>query len=59
MGSFSEEDLKYFEKVVPFEINLFQEFPEYKEINLNDKFSNVEDKVNFLDLLKYFLQVIN
>ncbi|CAD8170899.1 unnamed protein product [Paramecium pentaurelia] len=58
MGSFTEEDLKYFEKVVPFDINLFQEFPEYKAINLNDKFSNVEDKGNFVDLLKKLLKYI-
>lgn len=52
LGSFSKQDLKYYNKVVPFNIKLFNEFPTYEAINLENKFSHVEDKENFIDLLK-------
>ncbi|CAD8092363.1 unnamed protein product [Paramecium sonneborni] len=58
LGSFSKQDLKYYQKVVPFNGKLFKEFPNYERINLNKKFEHIDDKDLFIDLLSKLLKYI-
>ncbi|CAD8090128.1 unnamed protein product [Paramecium sonneborni] len=57
MGSFSQSDIEYFINKVPFENKMiFKELCRYKKQNLKEKFSQIKDLDNYLDLLKSMLQ---
>ncbi|CAD8186337.1 unnamed protein product [Paramecium octaurelia] len=58
LGSFTKSDLKYYQKVVPFDVKLFKEFPKYEPIDLEEKFEHVDDKDLFIDLLSKLLKYI-
>ncbi|CAD8177815.1 unnamed protein product [Paramecium pentaurelia] len=57
MGSFNSNDMEYFINKVPFDNKIiFKELSRYKKQNLRDKFSQIKDLDNYLDLLNQMLQ---
>ncbi|CAD8165383.1 unnamed protein product [Paramecium octaurelia] len=57
MGSFSQSEMEYFSNKVPFDHKIFfKELQKYKKQNLKEKFSQMKDLDNFLDLLNLMLQ---
>ncbi|CAD8205752.1 unnamed protein product [Paramecium octaurelia] len=57
MGSFSKKDVEYFSSRVPFNNqSIFKELSRYKKQNLRQKFSQIKDLDNYLDLLNSMLQ---
>ncbi|CAD8103495.1 unnamed protein product [Paramecium sonneborni] len=57
MGSFNSSDIEYFQNKVPFENKMiFKELARYKKQNLKEKFSQIKDLDNYLDLLNSMLQ---
>lgn len=51
LGSFSPQEAKEYKGIVPFDSVLLKSFEGYERKNLEEVFSMVEDKKNFLDLL--------
>lgn len=58
LGSPSAQEYEWYSKKVPFESKLFKEIKTYKRINLKEKFANVRDIDNFLDLILKLLQYV-